>query len=215
MTGDYMEAETGKVYPSQHFFDQFRALPREHTFDANAATAFDWLTVPGVTRAQAERLTRGASYKDLDAVVAAAEGDPLLQERVRMMSRSMDDLRVRATQEEESLSVTVLLMPFLSRLAGVLLVTSIVAAWLARVAGARRWWTAGLVGAAASSIIILFAWLVTAPPWYPGLAPVVVLGSPLAIFRGLREHSWRAAVSAWRIWGASSLPAVLVSGLLW
>jgi hypothetical protein len=37
-------------------FDQFRALPRTHTFDANAATALDWLAVPGVGPGDAERL---------------------------------------------------------------------------------------------------------------------------------------------------------------
>ncbi|MCK7529330.1 MAG: hypothetical protein MZV64_73170 [Ignavibacteriales bacterium] len=36
-------------------FDQFRALPRVHTFDANAASALDWLAVPGVTPDAAEQ----------------------------------------------------------------------------------------------------------------------------------------------------------------
>jgi hypothetical protein len=33
-------------------FDQFRALPRRHTFDLNAASLVDLLTVEGVTSAR-------------------------------------------------------------------------------------------------------------------------------------------------------------------
>ncbi len=44
-------------------FDQFRALPRAHTFDANAASAFDWMTVPGVTPTAAARMMHGCAVR--------------------------------------------------------------------------------------------------------------------------------------------------------
>jgi hypothetical protein len=147
--------------------------------------------------------------------VSAAGDDASLGTRIRQMAHAMDDLRTGAAQEEETLTLTVLLMPYLWRLAGVLLVTSVLAGWLARRVGARRPWTAGLVGSMASIVVILLAWLVTAPPWYPVFAPVVVFGTPWAVWRLIRRRSFHAALDAWRIWGASSLPGLLASGLLW
>ncbi len=55
-------------------FDQYRTLPRPHTFDVNAATVLDWMSVPGVTREQATALVNGTPYQTLDAVTAVAPG---------------------------------------------------------------------------------------------------------------------------------------------
>jgi hypothetical protein len=54
-------------------FDQYRALPRAHTFDVNAATLLDWLSVPGVTRDAARRLVARTPYRRIEDLLAAPE----------------------------------------------------------------------------------------------------------------------------------------------
>ena len=123
-------------------FDQFRALPRRHTFDVNAASEFDWLTVPGVTRDLAARLLAHAPYTRLDDVLAVPGLGPDVKNRIVAMAKDMDALRVRAASEEESLSLTAILLPYLWRLLAVLVLTTAAGAWLAgvpaHVAGGRR-----------------------------------------------------------------------------
>ena len=83
-------------------FDQFRALPRVHTFDANAASALDWIAVPGVTPASAARLLDGVPYRDLKALLAQADADPPLRQRIMSMDAAMRELRRTSDAEEAS-----------------------------------------------------------------------------------------------------------------
>jgi hypothetical protein len=121
-------------------FDQYRALPRPHTFDANAATRLDWMSVPGVSRADAETMLAGVPYATYDALAAAAPAT--LRPGITTMSTAMATLLSRGADEEETLSLTTILLSYVWRLIGVLLVTAVVGTWLARRAGARRNWTA-------------------------------------------------------------------------
>jgi len=46
-------------------FDQFRGLRRTHTFDLNAATLVDLMTVPGMKLHEAEKILRNGPYQAL------------------------------------------------------------------------------------------------------------------------------------------------------
>lgn len=196
-------------------FDQFRALPRRHTFDANAASEFDWLTVPGVTREMAARLLGQAPYARMDDILAVPGLGPDEKNRIVAMAKDMDALRARAASEEESLSLTAILLPYLWRLIAVLALTTAAGAWLARLAGARRWWSATAVALFSSLVVIVLAWVVTSPPWYPVLAPAVLFGAPWALYRLLRQRGPRAAAAALAVWAAASIPAIVLSRVWW
>jgi hypothetical protein len=196
-------------------FDQFRALPRQHTFDANAATELDWLAVPGVTRDLAARLLAHAPYARIDDVLAVPGLKPDVKNRVVAMAKDMDALRARAASEEESLSLAAILRPYLWRLITLLTLTTAAGAWLARRAGARRWWSATAVALVSSLAVIALAWAVTSPPWYPAVAPVVLFGAPWGLWRLLRQRAPRAAAVALAVWAAASIPAVLISRAWW
>ncbi len=196
-------------------FDQFRALPRPHTFDANAASAFDWIAVPGVTRELAGRLLAQAPYSRIDEVLAVPGLAPDVKTRVVAMAKDMDALRARAASEEESLSLTAILRPYLWRLIAVLVLTTAAGGWLARRVGARRWWSATAVALVSSLAVITLAWVVTSPSWYPIAAPVVLFGVPWALWRLVRQRAPRAAAMALAVWIAASIPAVLVSRTWW
>ncbi len=196
-------------------FDQFRALPRRHTFDANAASELDWLAVPGVTRDLAARLLAGAPYGRLNDVLAVPGLGPDFTNRIVAMAKEMEALRSRAAGEEESLSLTAILLPYLWRLLAVLALTTAAGAWLARRAGARRWWSAAAAALVSSLVVIALAWVITSPPWYPIVAPVVLFGTPWGLWRLLRQRSPRAAAVALAIWAAASAPAILLSRAWW
>jgi hypothetical protein len=196
-------------------FDQFRARPRLHTFDANAASALDWLAVPGITREAAARLLAGAPYGGL-ADVLAVEGVGIEgRARISAMADAMNALRVRAASEEASLSPSMILRPYAWRLGILLALATAAGAWLARRAGVRRWWPAAVVALVASLTVIAMAWVVISPPWYPAATPVAVFGGPWALWRLLRQRAPRAAFHALLAWFAAAVPALLATRAWW
>lgn len=194
-------------------FDQYRALPRVHTFDSNAATPFDWLTVPGVTPDTAAQLVAGAPYRTLDDLLAECEADTALRQRVTEMARAMDD--VLGAEGDESLSLSTILWSYVWRLAAILAAATVAGAWVARRAGAKRWWTAALIALAASFIVVTLAWIVTCPPWYPLAAPLVLGGVPWGLWRLVRQRQWRPALAALVVWIVAMLPAVILTRAAW
>jgi hypothetical protein len=192
-------------------FDQYRALPRTHTFDVNAATRLDWLSVPGVTAADADRLLSGAPYATLDEVTALPGLPPALRAGIPALSSEMAALRERAAREEESLSLSAVFSPYIWRLVGTLLLATAFATGLARLAGARRRWTATLVALAASTLVIALAWIVSSPPWYPVAAPLAVGGLPWALWRLARRRPASQVGQAMAVWAVAAFPALLLS----
>jgi hypothetical protein len=195
-------------------FDQFRALPRVHTFDANAASLLDWLSVPRVTPEAARRLMNGVPYPDLRAVVAQAGSDAALRNQIRAMDGAMRDLR-RASGVEESLSLRPVVWSYLWRLLAYVLVASTLGAWLATKVWAVRWRWALPCGLVSSLLVFAFSWVVVSPAWLPLSAPVLAGGLPSACWVWSRRRSWAAAAQATAAWALATLPAVLLSGTWW
>lgn len=191
-------------------FDQYRAFPRAHTFDVNAATMLDWLSVPGVTRDQAGALLAAAPYRRLEDVLASPAMSDGLRRQITTMAAAMQRLRERAASEEEKLSLWAIARSYLWRLGAILGVTSILGAWLARRAGTRRVWTAALVAAAAGLIVIAFSWIVISPWWMPIAAPLVLGGLPWSIWRLARRQPAASAAKPLLVWLLASVPALLV-----
>jgi hypothetical protein len=191
-------------------FDQFRGLPRPHTFDANAASPFDWRTVEGVTPEVAERLVAGAPYHSLDELLGKA-GNTALVTRIRSLAQAMDELRRKSHDQESSLSIQALAMPYVWRALGALAAASLMGAWLARQAGLRRWWSSALCGAVASVMVLGLSWMVVAPWWIPVVAPILAGGVPCAAAVAARRRTWRAALWVLAAWAAASAPAIALS----
>jgi len=195
-------------------FDQFRSLPRVHTFDANAASMLDWLAVPGVTPDAAGRLLKGAPYRDMAALNAQAGSGGALRQRIAEMDAAMTDLR-RAAEDEESLSLTTVVLSYIWRLLAYVLVAAAAGAWLAHAALAVRWRWALPCGLVAALMVFGLAWVVIAPAWWPLAAPVVVGGLPAAVWAGWRQRSWREASLAAAAWLAAGLPALVLTSQWW
>jgi hypothetical protein len=194
-------------------FDQFRALPRTHTFDANAATALDWLAVPGVGPGDAERLLRLAPYRDLASVQAAAGGQALALQ-IASMSSGMAEVR-RAAESEASLSLSALVRAYLWRLAVYVAAGALAGAWLARRVGRMGWRWAIPCGVVASALVFALTWVVTGPTWLPLAAPVIAGGLPAAAWRAWRRRGLRPALLAAVAWLTAALPAAALALAWW
>jgi len=194
-------------------FDQFRVLPRTHTFDVNAATPLDWLAVPGVTPELAAQLISGGPYEQLDELLALPQVDAPFRERVAQMAAGMEQLR--AADAEESIDLSTIFRSYLWRLAALLGVATVVGMGLARRAGAARWWTAALIALAASLLVVALAWVITCPPWYPLAAPILVGGLPWALWRLVRRRTWSEVFESLTVWIAAMIPAMILTRAGW
>ena len=195
-------------------FDQFRALPRVHTFDANAASALDWLAVPGTTPEAASRLVNGGPYADLQALIAQAGADPALRKQIASMDSAMGELR-RASEVEDSLSLWAVARAYLWRLAAYVAAASALGAWLARRTCGIRWRWAIPCGLVSALIVFALSWVVISPAWVPAAAPLIVGGLPAAGWVAFRRRAWRNAVRALAAWVAAAMPALALRSNWW
>jgi hypothetical protein len=192
-------------------FDQFRGLPREHTFDLNAATLLDLLGVPGMTRSTAERILKGSPYGTLSDLRRVPGITPEILERFQAMSAHMRRLKAEAVENESVLSLNLILMPFVRRALIVFVAASLLATFLYKKLTKRRWLRAAVNGAAASLVGLLLAWLV-----YPGgakyalLGPSVVFGVPAMAWQTLRHRAWRQGLGTLLGWVTASFPAAVL-----
>jgi hypothetical protein len=192
-------------------FDQYRGLPRPHTFDANAATELDWLTVPGATPAIAAQLLAAAPYATLDDLLARPSLTTDLRARITSMSAAMTRLQSRAASEEESLSLWAIANAFLWRLGVIVIAATVAGTWLSRLAGVRRTWAAALVSLASTLIVIALAWIVISPAWYPFAAPALLGGAPWGLWRLARLRRLAPAVQAMAVWTLAAVPALILT----
>jgi hypothetical protein len=195
-------------------FDQFRALPRAHTFDANAATMLDWLAVPGVTPALASRLLNAAPHREAAALAAQAGVDAAVRQRIVEMDAEMDNLR-RASGDEESLSISTVVLSYVWRLLAYVIVAAAAGAWLAHIVCGARWRWALPCGLVSALLVFGLAWVVISPAWWPPAAPLLAGGVPAAAWVGLRRRSWTGAAVVAAAWLAAGLPALVLSSQWW
>jgi len=206
-------------------FDQYRGLPREHTFDLNAASVADLAGVPGVDPALARALIDAAPFDSIRHVERIPGVDAELIARFESMADEMGRLRAEAEEEsvEEVISIRGILMPFAWRLLGVLLSAALLATWLHR--AARRpagpaappfaWWRSAINGTAASFLGLVCGWSSSANGLGSLLAVSVLCGIPAALICLRRGGRYAAAGRVLTAWFLAALPAALaVSPLL-
>ena len=192
-------------------FDQFRALPRPHTFDVNAALPLDWLAVPDVTSDLAARLIADAPYASLDALIASPALSVPLRSRIAGMRTAMTRVALQKSEDEELLDVWAIVRSYLLRLAGVVFVATVAAAWLARTAGVRHYWTAALISLTATTLVVSLTWVITSPEWYRVAAPIVFGGAPWAAWLLARRRGVQAAARAMVTWALAAVPALVLT----
>lgn len=202
-------------------FDQYRALPRPHTFDLNGASLVDLLTIHDVSIELAGAIQRGAPYTAV-ADLARVPGvtGPIL-ERIRAMAAAMTAVRTARSHEDiESVNLVRLFRPVIVRAGVWMVVCAIAAAWLYGRVRPLPAWRLATNGVAASLLSLGPAWILgttlqfgdTAPaPVILVFVPVVGLGLPGAVWHAVRHRSAAAAALVILAWALTCLPAWLVT----
>jgi hypothetical protein len=129
------------------------------------------------------------------------------------MAKNMAALR--ASDEEEKLSMETILLPFLWRALIVLLIAAIGGAVLYRVArpkaGIFRTIASGL---GAALVGVLVSWI--SGNFAIAIGAVLVLfGIPSALWQLYKNRSLRPALTSLGVWAATALPAVIVTTPWW
>jgi hypothetical protein len=193
-------------------FDQFRGRPREHTFDLNAASLVDLMSVEGVTREVAEAIRRGAPYTGLSDLERVPAVTPDLAARLARMEGAMQRLRAEAVEETASLNLSAILMPYGYRAALWLVVSAALAALLYLRVRQIRWWRAALNGFFAAFLGLSAAWLSDAlggaVAW---LLPVAAFGVPAALWQFVWRKSVASSGQVLAAWALAGLAPFLVT----
>lgn len=191
-------------------FDQRRNLPRSHTFDLNAASLIDLMSVPGVSEPLAGAIERAAPFSSVEQLRSVAGVDAAL---VARFARMHDAYRARVDGPARSggLSLSAVLYPYLWRAGAIVLVCAAVSGGAYRLTRRVHWFRAVCNGVAAAALGLLAGWTVeTSITGLAVAAPMIVFGLPAALIAFWRTRSWRAAGGALAAWSAASVPALLV-----
>lgn len=199
-------------------FDQYRGLPRTHTFDLNGASLADLVGVPGVDLELAGRIQAAAPFAVVEDLSQVSGLSPELVAHFGFMAADMELLRaeLEAESEEDTLSINSILMPLAWRALTVLLLAAAAATMAHRVvgleAGGRSWGRCVLNGIGAAAIGLVGGWLL-------GRYGAGAIGAVLVAFalpaiawetwRGTPRNSPRVLVA----WAVAALPAAILSGV--
>ncbi|MEW5982793.1 MAG: hypothetical protein AB1806_10540 [Acidobacteriota bacterium] len=191
-------------------FDQYRGLPRSHTFDLNAASAADLATVSGLTFAQARILRSGIPYASLDDVDEHRVVPPAILAELRLMQEAFASMAARSAEAEESLSLSAVFWPSIWRAVLWMLIAGLAGGTLYRMTRRAPRWRAALNGTGAGTCGLLCAWILEAPWWFAPAVPLVLLGAPAVLWQVWRRR-WTDAAQVALAWLLAVLPVVVIS----
>ncbi len=191
-------------------FDQFRGMPRAHTFDLNAASPADLAGVPGMTPALGDAIRGGAPFGRVEDVSRVSGMTPDVAAEFVRMHAVMEKQLAANGEEEAALSIRSILMPYLWRAVYVLIGVALVAAFLYRAVRRVRWWRFVLNGVAAALAGLLAGWTIDSGSGAMALiAPIAIFGLPATLWRALRTRSAREGAIVFAAWALAALPAAL------
>jgi hypothetical protein len=202
-------------------FDQYRAVPRTHTFDLNAASLVDLMTVDGISRELATAIQEGAPYASLEDAARVRGMTAEIMTRVRGMAVAMMAVReANAREDAESIDLMRIFRPVLWRAILYIICSAMAAGWLYGRVRRTRIIRLTANGAAASVVGLFAAWLLGAAlqvrghgvePAVLALAPLAVFGLPGALWQLARYRSLGDAARVAAAWAVACLPGLLIA----
>jgi hypothetical protein len=187
--------------------DQYRSVPVRRTFDLNAASLPDLLSVPGVGCGLAEAIASGGPYREIDDLGRVDGMSPAVLERFRAMAASGRAQEVRSADDVESQILGGSLFGgYLIRCAAFLLLAAGAGAASHRAIRGAGWVRTALCGLAVAVVGLVPLWVLplVSGRWYLLLGPfllvtVLTAGWDLAWHRsprraGLTTAAWFASL---------------------
>jgi hypothetical protein len=194
-------------------FDQYRAMPRPHAFDLNAASIVDLIGVPGIDAALAQAILDAAPFRDIDDLARVSGITQPIRNLLLAMRAAMDERPDPGTRQETKLTVQTLMLPYVWRALAVWLVCAAVAGGLYRLVRRVRWQRLVLIGLAAAATGLAAGWTIDSGNGLLALGgPVVILGVPAAAIRFWRGRSIVEAGMVLTAWATAAVaPALTVT----
>lgn len=191
-------------------FDQYRGLPRTHTFDLNAASRVDLMGVAGMSPEVAERIERAAPFASLDQLRDVEGVRAELFAKFGEMADAMSSLRSSQDEQETDLSLQAILTPFVRRALFILAACWAASACLYRWVRNISWRRAVLNGLAASFLLLASAWMIEDwAGWKSCVTPLAVCGAPAASWQFIARRGLSSAMQVLAAWTAAVLPAAV------
>jgi hypothetical protein len=197
-----------------HVFDQYRALPRAHAFDLNAATVVDLITVPGVDRGLADAILTHGPFKRLDDLGAVPGMTATVQDELQRLAREHQRHPQRSAETKTTDITRRLIVSYLGVVGIHLLVIALCGAVLFLAVCRTSRWRALLAGSA----VAIFG---AVPYW--GLSTVVGnVGSVIWLLPGimfaLPSTGWhfahrqpRRALRVFVGWTVAMVPMLMIT----
>ena len=202
--------ESARLQTGTTLFDQYRAMPRRHTFDLNAASRVDLLGIPGVTPELAQAVLHAAPFSGIDDVARVGGVTPAMLGEMQLMAARMRRTRASALEDRVSMDLSRILRPIGLRALIWLLVAAIAGALGYRLVRRLHVARLALNGLAAAIVALAVAWVFVSAPWQVIAAPAIVFGVPGALW-SLVRRPWVEAVRVMGGWLAAAAPAWLIS----
>lgn len=191
-------------------FDQYRGLPRTHTFDLNAASRVDLMGVPGMSPSLAERILARRPFARLSDLKAVPGISGELLETFLAMDQEMQDLRGHR-EDESGLSLQSILAPFWKRAVLVLGISTLLGALLYRLVRKNAWWRVTINALGLSLCFLTLTWVVADMAGWRALAATAVFWLPAAIWQWLEQRQPMEALRVCIAWWLALLPAWIMT----
>lgn len=191
-------------------FDQFRGLPRVHTFDLNAASLVDLVGVEGVDLPLARAILEATPVDGVEALAAVPGVTPELLQRLRGLAAEMDPLKAALREEaEDSLSFSAILMPAVWRALGVIVLGGVLGAAIHRLVRGKcsSPWRSPLAGLTASLLGTTAGWIV-GPGVVVTLLVGILLGAAPALVAAWRRRGVAQALRVLAAWIGATAPGM-------
>ena len=186
-------------------FDQFRGVTRPHTFDVNAASPVDLMSLPGAKLEIARRILREGPYGGVDEVLRVEGATREFHDAI-VEGRSAMDRRLADPDVEESLDLRAILLPYVYHALLVWLEAGLLGAVLHALVRPARWWRLVANGLVAALVAFAVGWMAEAP-LAPLLVPMAAPGVIAALAALALRRGGREALRVVAAWGAAALPA--------
>jgi len=200
-------------------FDQYRGLPRTHTFDLNGASLTDLVSVPGVDVALARRIQGSAPFARLEDLATVAGVTTEIAAQFAAMAAEMPRLRaeLEAESNDDDLSINSILMPPAWRALATLLLASAVGTFAYRTVrasapGCPGWVRCVLNGLGAGIVGLIAGWLLGGYGMAAIAAVLLVFALPAVAWQLVRAGS-KNVPRILAAWALAALPAALLSGV--
>lgn len=196
-------------------FDQFRGVPRVHTFDLNAASLGDLAGIAGVTPELARTIIKAGPYRSLDDLRGVSGVGAELRSRMKNMTEGMRKL---SEADEEQLGLWPIFSPYLWRALITLLIAAIFGAlvyrWARSGIGAPPSLLRTAFAALGGTLVGMFAHWVSGSPLIALAAVAMVFGVPAGLWQLYKTRRLAPAAAALAVWAATALPAVVATAAI-